>query len=60
MPSPMRGRWHGEAVTDEVGQCVYATLSTSSVACGDSFPLIGDAMPAAAGFTSQALRVSAP
>ncbi len=38
MPSPMRGRWHGEAVTDEVGQCVYATLSTSSVACGDSFP----------------------
>ena len=20
LPSPMRGRWHGEAVTDEVGQ----------------------------------------
>ena len=35
----MRGRWHGEAVTDEVGgTCFYVTLSTSSVASGDSFP----------------------
>ena len=38
-PSPMRGRWHGEAVTDEVGGTrIYATPSTSSVASGDSFP----------------------
>ena len=23
MPSPMRGRWHGEAVTDEVGALAF-------------------------------------
>ena len=30
-PSPMRGRWHGEAVTDEVEAPRFATLATSSV-----------------------------
>ena len=36
---PQGDRWHGEAVTDEVGgTSVYETLSTSSVASGDSFP----------------------
>ena len=39
-PSPMRGRWHGEAVTDEVeASFAYVTLSTSSVSlAADSFP----------------------
>ena len=37
---PFQGRRHGEAVTDEVGagSSIYEALSTSSVACGDSFP----------------------
>ena len=43
MPSPMRGRWHGEAVTDEVG----AVSSTQRCpphqsACGRQLPLIGE------------------
>ena len=53
MPSPMRGRWHGEAVTDEVEAPRFATLATSSV-CSASLrsqlPLIGKPLSAAAGF----------
>ena len=33
---PLRGRWHGVAVTDEVSGCV-----PSSVGCADSFPQRG-------------------
>ena len=47
LPSPMRGRWHGEAVTDEVEAPRFATLATSSV-CSASLrsqlPLIGGAV----------------
>ena len=47
MPSPTRGRWHGEAVTDEVEAPRFATLATSSV-CSASLrsqlPLIGEAL----------------
>ena len=44
MPSPMRGRWHGEAVTDEVGQfCLRGTVHLIS-RLRRQLPLIGEAI----------------
>ena len=55
LPSPMRGRWHGEAVTDEVEAPRFATLATSSV-CSASLrsqlPLIGGAFVRCGGVQS--------
>ncbi len=55
MPSPMRGRWHGEAETDEVEAPRFATLATSSV-CSASLrsqlPLIGGAFVRCGGVQS--------
>ena len=40
-PSPMRGRWHGEAVTDEVEVfSLTRRCPPHPSPCGDSFPLI--------------------
>ena len=42
MPSPARGRWHGEAVTNEVEALAFARRCPPHQSpCGDSFPYEG-------------------
>ena len=43
MPSPMRGRWHGEAVTDEVGQFRLHSVVHLISRLRRQLPLIGEA-----------------
>ena len=43
MPSPMRGRWHGEAVTDEVGQFRLRGTVHLISRLRRQLPLIGEA-----------------
>ena len=44
MPSPMRGRWHGEAVTDEVGQFRLRGTVHLISRLRRQLPLIGEAI----------------
>ena len=60
LPSPMRGRWHGEAVTDEVGALAFTRRRPPHQSPPATASPHRGSHPLRRGLTPQALRASSP